>query len=234
MVKLECPFPSFSESVDNSDKEIAIALFNAHVGTHTVASRSTAVGSSVSSRSEKLPRPKLAQGMLEESWNSFLVLWSLYKTGAGLSASDCSLQLIYCCDQELTEQVIRADPEIMKKSEDEQLEAIRRLAVVPVAMGVRRSELLNLSQDVGELSRAFLSRVQGKTATCNFTVGCEEACCNTNEQAKPGILRQLLLNMCWSMAWLMLRFDVKSWLEESGLCHFGRDNFIPGTKGDGT
>ena len=185
MVKLECPFPSCSESVDNSDKEIAIALFNAHVGTHTVASRSTAAGSNVSSRSEKLPRPKLAQGMLEESWNSFLVLWSLYKTGAGLSASDCSLQLIYCCDQELTEQVIRADPEIMNKSENEQLEAIRRLAVVPVAMGVRRSELLNLSQDVGELSRAFLSRVQGKAATCNFTVGCEEACCNTNEQAKP-------------------------------------------------
>ena len=61
MVKLDCPFQSCNESVDNSDKEIAIALFNAHVGTHTVASRSTAAGSNVSSRSEKRPRPKLAQ-----------------------------------------------------------------------------------------------------------------------------------------------------------------------------
>ena len=49
MVKLDCPFQSCNESVDNSDKEIAIALFNAHVGTHTVASRSTAAGSNVSS-----------------------------------------------------------------------------------------------------------------------------------------------------------------------------------------
>ena len=69
MVNMRCPFPSCQEEIVNEDKEIAIALFNAHVSTHTVANRPQ--GSSSSSKSEKLTRPKLSQGMLEESWNSF-------------------------------------------------------------------------------------------------------------------------------------------------------------------
>ena len=68
------------------------------------------------------------------------------------------------------EQVLRAEPELTTKTEIEQLSAIRKLAVVPVAMGVRRSELLNLSQDVGEPSRSFLSRIQGKAATYEFKI----------------------------------------------------------------
>ena len=214
MIRLECPFPLCNESVENEDKEIAIAVFNAHVSTHTTPSRTTAASSSnVSSRSEKLTRPKLSQGMLEESWNSFMVLWNLYKSGAGLSTSECSLQLIYCCDQELMEQVIRADPDITKKSEEDQLKSIRKLAVVPVAMGVRRSELLNLSQDVGEPSRAFLSRVQGKAATCNFTVRCEENCCNGGEQDKlvnftPVVVKYVLVN---GLADAEIRREILGW-----------------------
>ena len=63
------------------------------------------------------------------------------------------------------EQLLRADPNIVTKREIEQRESIRKLAVVPVAMGVRRSEMLNMSQDDGELSRTFLAKVHGKAAS---------------------------------------------------------------------
>ena len=182
MVSLSCPFPSCDEKVENQDKEIAIALFNAHVSTHTVSSPATPGSGGSSSRSEKLSRPKISQGMLEEAWNSFLILWKLYKNGAALTTKECGLQLIYCCEQELMEQVLRAEPELTTKTEIEQLSAIRKLAVVPVAMGVRRSELLNLSQDVGEPSRSFLSRIQGKAATCDFKIKCEESCCSGSDK----------------------------------------------------
>ena len=171
MVVLRCPFNECVEEIADDDKDIAIAIFNAHVSTHNVTGRPHGGGSS--SKSEKLTRPKLTQGMLEEAWNSFKALWELYKTGAGLSAQKCGLQLIYCCDSELIEQVVRTDPVIASKPEEELLEAMKKLAVVPVAIGVRRSELFSMSQDLAESSRAFLSKIQGKAVTCNFTTECK-------------------------------------------------------------
>ena len=136
--------------------------------------------------------------MLVESWNSFQVLWKLYKKGAGLSEAERGLQLIYCCDEELLEQLLRADPDIAAKPEADQLESIRKLAVVPVAMGVRRAEMLNMAQDVGELPRAFLAKVQGKAATCEFKTKCTEECCR--EGGNLLILPIRSSNTSWSMA----------------------------------
>ena len=120
MPTLECPFAECEEQVVNTDKDVAIALFNAHISTHTANTGRTQGNGP--SKSEKLSRPKITQGMLVESWNSFQVLWKLYKKGAGLSEAECGLQLIYCCDEELMVQLLRADPNIVAKPETEQLE----------------------------------------------------------------------------------------------------------------
>ena len=99
MVKLDCPFPSCSNVVENDNKEIGIALFNAHVCTHTSPGPAASTAGGSSSRSEKLTRPKLSQRMLEGTWNFFLILRNLYKFGAALLSRECGLELIYCCDQ---------------------------------------------------------------------------------------------------------------------------------------
>ena len=93
MTTLDCPFPNCTEVVTNAKENVAIALFNAHVSTHTV--NTGQIHGNGSSKSEKLSRPKVTQGMLEEAWNSFKVLWNLYKSGAGLSQAELGLQLIY-------------------------------------------------------------------------------------------------------------------------------------------
>ena len=119
------------------------------------------------------------------------------KKGAGLSEVECGLQVIYCCDKELIEQLFRADPNIVTKPENKQIESIRKLAVVPVAMGVRRSEMLNISQDVGELSKTFLAKVQGKATTCEFRTKCTEECCREGEKSvdfTDTIVKYVLVN----------------------------------------
>ena len=141
MPTLNCPFDGCSSTTVNDSEALAIALFNAHVSTHT-ASASSNVQRPGGSKSEKIIRPKVTQGMLEEAWNSFLIQWKIYKSNAVLSVAESQLQLIYCCEQDLLEHVLRSEPDITSKDEKEQLESIRRLSVVPVAMGVKI--LLNL------------------------------------------------------------------------------------------
>ena len=59
MTTLKCPFADCDEQVVNADKEVAIALYNAHISTHTTnTGRNPGNGPS---KSEKLSRPKITQ-----------------------------------------------------------------------------------------------------------------------------------------------------------------------------
>ena len=98
MPSLTCPFPGCSSTTVNDSEALAIALFNAHISTHTT-SNAQGTQRSNASKSEKIVRPKVTQGMLEEGWNSFLVQWKIYKSSAALSPEESKLQLIYCCEQ---------------------------------------------------------------------------------------------------------------------------------------
>ena len=93
MPALACPFAECGAVTDNADKDVAIALFNAHVATHTATAPPTSSGSG-GNTTEKFQRPAAGQGMLEEDWNSFLLQWDIYKEGANLSAANCGKQLI--------------------------------------------------------------------------------------------------------------------------------------------
>ena len=92
----------------------------------------------------------------------------------------------------------------MEGTEDDLLLALKKLAVIPVAMCVRRSEL---QQDHGETARLYYSRVKGKADTCGFQVKCKQTGCPggnvdyTDDMIKtilttglsdPGIQREVL------------------------------------------
>ena len=71
------------------------------------------------------------------------------------------------------------------------LETMRSLAVIPVATGVLRTELLQLRQERDEPFRSFAARVQGKAETREFTARCE---CGKNVDYTPHMARDVLLN----------------------------------------
>ena len=66
---------------------------------------------------------------------------------------------------------------------------MRSLAVIPVATGALRTELLQLRQERDEPLRAFTARVRGKAETCAFTTICE---CGKNVDYTDHVIRCLL------------------------------------------
>ena len=86
---LLCPHAGCGNKNEVDDKEIAIALYNANVSTHAVAS-----GGVAQSKAKKLNRPKVNQGMLEEQWGSFTLQWELYKEGTNLSEGEAAPRML--------------------------------------------------------------------------------------------------------------------------------------------
>ena len=61
-------------------------------------------------------------------------------------------------------QLVSGDPTVVAKPEIEQLEAIRKLVVVPEARGTRHSKMLGTPQEVGKRPRALGKKEQSRKA----------------------------------------------------------------------
>ena len=86
MHTLMCPFEGCFTTTENESEALVIAILNAHISTHTVAT--THIGQRTgASKSEKIVRSKVSQIMLEEGWNSFLIQWKIYKYKLGAQRS---------------------------------------------------------------------------------------------------------------------------------------------------
>ena len=72
------------------------------------------------------------------------------------------------------------DPTIETGSIDIVIATMKALAVIPVATGVRRSELLDMKQRRDEPFRAFAAKTIGKAETCGFTTNSACACGRSN------------------------------------------------------
>ena len=76
--------------------------------------------------------------------------------------------------------MLASDPRLMSESESYVAKLIESIAVIKVAIGVRRAELMNLHQYHDEPFRTFANRVQSKAETCNFTTVSECDCGKSN------------------------------------------------------
>ena len=128
------------------------------------------------SRAPKTERPKITAGGSEESWNTFETRWGNYKRTSGISGSLVTGELFECCSTELGDDIIRENRKLLEGTETNLLAAIKRLAVIPVAKCVRRSEVLQLKEEHEEGVRQFYARVKGKADTCAYTVACTGGC----------------------------------------------------------
>ena len=72
------------------------------------------------------------------------------------------------------------DPRLMAKSEEYVAKLMESVAVIKVAIGVKRAELMSLHQDHDEPFRTFATRVRSKAETCNFTTVSECECGKKN------------------------------------------------------
>ena len=171
---LQCKVDGCSFIAANDDKDFVLAEFASHQRNHDTAPLPP---SRPESRAPKMDRPKVGAGCTEETWNTFLVRWRNYKRTLCISETAKTGELFACCDTEIGDDLIKQDSSLLEGTEDALLCAIKKLAVIPVALCVRRSELLQLRQDHGETARLYYARVKGKADTCNFQVKCNQNGC---------------------------------------------------------
>ena len=66
--------------------------------------------------------------------------------------------------------------------------------MTPVALSVRRSDLLSIKQDHSENTRSFFVRINGKAATCGYTIDCPGQTCNQKVDFTDIIVKDVLIN----------------------------------------
>ena len=151
-----------SFQTSDRDPPIVAALLQLHAADHAAAT------SSSGRAGPKLDRPRIDAGVDEEVWNSFVRRWEAFRTGSQISNDVAPVQLLQCASKELADLVLRSSPDVVSSSVDQLLAALREMAVIPVAKGVKRAELLRMHQSNDETFRTFTARVRGKAEVCGF------------------------------------------------------------------
>ena len=171
-IKLRCEVESCNFEAASDDKDIMLAQYASHQRNHETG-RMTPMNRAETSRAAKAERPKIGSGSSEESWNTFLSRWSNYKRTAAIPESLAAGELFECCETDLGDDIIKQNSALLEGNEQPLLEAIKRLAVIPIAVSVRRKDVLQMKMDHGEGVRSYYARVKGKADTCGYAVTCE-------------------------------------------------------------
>ena len=171
------------------------ATSNRHHHNHCLAHQAiappTASVSAPVPRGPKLERPKVDVGVTTEEWNVFVRRWDVFRAGSGIDDTSAPSQLFQCAGTELGDSLLKVTANPVTDTVTQLLASMRSLAVIPVATGVLRTELLQLRQERDETFRAFAARVRGKAETCDFIAACE---CGNNVDYTSHVIRDVLLS----------------------------------------
>ena len=189
MVVVGCSVPGCEFKSDDVSEATAIALLTNHGLAHQAAPPAIA-GPAPVSRGPKLDRPKVDVGVAIEEWNVFVRRWDVFRAGSGIDEASAPAQLFQCAGTELGDSLLKVNPNLTSDSLTQLLTAMRSLAVIPVATGVLRTELLQLRQKRDETFRVFAARVRGKAETCAFAAKCE---CGKGVDYTNHVIRDVLL-----------------------------------------
>ena len=209
MPAVSCPTPDCMFVTDDVDASIAAVLLTIHNNMHTTPTAGASPGEG-RQRAPKIDRPTIAKSSTEENWNSFLARWEMFKRGTRLMPGEIVQHLFQCCEEELGNDILQSHPDSTRGDESNLLSAIKRLAVIPVAVSVRRSDLLSIRQDHGENVRSFYARISGKAATCAYFIDCPSTTCNQQVNFTDIIAKDVLIS---GLIDDEIRKDVLGWSE---------------------
>ena len=132
MVNQKCSYPGCDyETGEIADINLLIEVLKIHGTSHSAPTAAQA--GTTRQKAPKIERPKISSGSSEETWNSFLARWSMFKRGTTLNADETAQQLFQCCDEHLGNAILRTNPDITQRDEATLLALIKALAVIPVA-----------------------------------------------------------------------------------------------------
>ena len=142
-IDVNCPIPGCGFSTGEFPEVVAVALLTTHATLH-----STSHGTYLSGRTTgpNLERPKVESGISIEDWNVFERRWKVFKCGSGIDDNSAPAQLFQCASVTLGDAMLKVDADITTRPTEIVIATMKSLAVIPVAVGVLRAELLELRQ----------------------------------------------------------------------------------------
>ena len=180
MPSISCPIAECPYRTEDVEPALAAVLLTVHNNVHLSAPQHS--GAATRNRAPKIDRPKISAGSSEETWSTFNTRWAMFKRSTGLVGAESVQQLFHCCDEDLGDAILKGHPDAVSSDEGHLLSKIKLMAVTPVAICVRRAELLGAKQDHGEAARSFYAKVKGKAATCSYSIACSgEECTQVND-----------------------------------------------------
>ena len=116
--------------------------------------------------------------------------WHVFKAGSGIDDTSAPSQLFQCASKELGDNLLKSDADVASRPLTDLLTSMRRLAVIPIATGVLRTDLMQMCQRRDEAFRSFAARVRGKADTCAFSADCQ---CGQKVDYTDHMIRDTLL-----------------------------------------
>ena len=98
-----------------------------------------------------------------EEWNVFTCRWRLFKEGSGMNGESTPSQLFQCTTKVLGDNLLEFDAKIAIRSIEGLTKSMRRLAVIPIATDVLRTELVQMCQMRDESGHLPLEYVEKLT-----------------------------------------------------------------------
>lgn len=181
MVKIACQYPGCDYSSENDSENVACTMLSSHNAVHLQPPTPTSTHVRTYNKPPPISRPEIKQDISAEEWYSVQEEWKRYKRITKLPESEFADQLFQCCERPLARLLLKENPDIIEEGEKALTEAIKKMAVLQVAISVRRFKLLSTKQEPGQLFREFFANVRASASTCDYTVPCPHACCREKE-----------------------------------------------------
>jgi len=129
-----------SSSVPNCDfktNDVTEALAIALLTNHSLARqrREHEHVPEATSHGPKLEWPKVNTGVSAEEWNAFRLCWEVFRSGSAIDTASAAAHLFQCASNELSDSLLKANPQIVESNLTDLLAEMRSLAVITVNRG---------------------------------------------------------------------------------------------------
>ena len=115
---------------DDLPTEIVVPLLQIHTLEHK---QQHEVAQPRASTAPKLSRPVIDVGVNQEAWLTFTRRWETYRIGSSITDGIAAIQLFQCASESLGDLLLKSDPKLMLRSEEEVLRQMEAIAVIKVS-----------------------------------------------------------------------------------------------------
>ena len=128
-----------------------------------------------SARQPRLDRPIIDINCSPSDWQQFCRKFERFRIGSEIPTASATAQLLHCLSDRLYSTTTRSTPTLEQMSVTNALAAIKTVAVLPVALGVRQAKALDTKQSEGQRFRMFVDQIRERVVDCAFSTPCTHA-----------------------------------------------------------